>query len=67
MNNPNLWYALMVLDVLASLLVFMVGPALGYESLESARTVGIITAVWSVVFGILGLRAQLRRLERPTP
>ena len=64
MNNPNVWYGLMVLDALASLLVFMVGPQLGYESLESARMVGILTATWAVVFGILGLRAQLIQLTR---
>lgn len=54
----------MVLDALASLFVFLVGPMVGYESQESARFVGIVTAIWGVLFGILGVRAQLAQVLR---
>jgi hypothetical protein len=64
MNNPNLWYALMALVALLALFVFIFGDALGYDSRESARQVGTITAIWSVVFGIVGVRAQLIQLGR---
>jgi hypothetical protein len=67
MNNPNLWYGLMVADALASLFVFIVGPAIGYDSIESAHAVGILTAIWGVLFGLLGVCAQLVQVLRRQP
>ena len=59
--HPNFWYALMIVALAVSLFIFLAGTSIGYSSRDTAHSVGIFLALWAPVFGVLGLRAQLKR------
>lgn len=61
MKNPNFWYTLMIVALLVSLFVFLAGPAIGYSTKEVAHSVGILIGLWASVFGVVGLREQLKQ------
>lgn len=64
MKNPNFWYTLMIVALAVSLFVFAAGMAIGYSTKEAAHSVGILIGLWASVFGIIGLREQLKQVGK---
>ena len=55
--NSNLWYLLMIISILMSVLLFLDLPA--YKESADARQAGIFVGLWAPTFGVLGIRSQL--------